>query len=245
MSVTIEPLESTVQSDGFSVTPVRFTFTDWRNFEGKAGATNPPSDATITAAARRRKGNRTMFYPNQAPSVPHAGTSKRRRMLRLNKHNRDLVWYRADVNLSAGADVDITIHMMRALGDQLEMNMRLVYRAISRLFSIDVPETGHPTAAIGFCLYVDLFNEATEAYENRTQPLYWKPSPGKGAVYYPSPDKDDNDRAFERVADSLIDFYPNVTTRVLQSILQRLQTNSLPTRSGESTKPMVGEILNF
>lgn len=244
MSVSIKPIDGTEQKADYTLSSIPFTYTDWSNSDGSVERNSPPTGATIVSVPRRKKGNQTQFRPHEAPHSPYPKSLIFQRLRRQDKHNRDIWWaYRDDVDLSAGADFDLKIHMMQALGTQLAMDPGLVYKATSKLFKIDVPETGYPTAVVGFCLYVNLFNEAAEAYENRTQPLYWSRSPGKGAMYYPSPDKEDNDEAFQRVADNLIAFYPNVTTRVLQSILQKLQTDSLPSRLGKSTTPMKQEIL--
>ena len=151
--------------------------------------------------------------------------------------------YQENIDLSSRGDRELKLESTKALGSQLEMTKHMINKVITELFSVDVPKTGHPTVVVGFCLYVHLFNKATEQYEDRTQALYWESSPGKGAIFYPSPDKPDNDDAFQRVADSFIDFYSDVTQRVLQSILQRLSQGGLPEKREES-QPTVEELVS-
>jgi len=202
-------------------------FTEWHNYDSKTPDIETESSDTESDALPRvlRTENETLFRPREAPK------SKRRRMYRLKHHQLDITTDRVDVEQASKADIDIKLHLMIALGRQLEMPQPVIWRAIRLLFTIDNRLEGLPSDALGFCIYAHLINNETEEYERHTPRLYNQPSPGKTPIYWPRR-PEGNCRHFQRVADHLCSSRRNVTESVIQSLLQRLQSGGL--QRGES-----------
>jgi|GEM_PF-5050579 len=242
MSITTPSAEAIDSGEQVAFSPPK-PFTDWGHEEHDTSI--PTDEATLAM------GNRTDFYPQSTETDssdnPSSGapTAKRRGLYhRIRKHNRDTWWaYRVDVNLSAKADHEMKLDMMDALGSQLEVGESLTWMGTRQIFRLDLTEVGLPTCAVGFCLYVHLYDEATSAYEARTPKRHWTNSPGTNRPYWPFRDSDANLPPFNRVAGNLISYYSNVTESSLQSVLQKLVQGGLPTREG-GCRPTNTELLS-
>lgn len=222
MSVTIQAVTDVETAvDGYRIEEVTTESPAWGNFTPPERVKAPETRSNAAPRVLDR-GNETDFDPEEASS------HNQRRMRRQRTHNRDNYQeYRADVDMSSDVDTDTRIHLVRALGSQLEMSKLTVYRATRWMFSVDSQREGLPSGILAFCIYVHLHDKETEEYEERTQRMYNKKSPGKGTPYWPTREKEDNRGQFQRVADSLLESHRNVTKSGIQSLLQRLQSGGL------------------
>jgi hypothetical protein len=235
MSVTVQAVtDAETAVDGYhievlgpgEILPRKFT--DWHNYDSETLDIETESPETDSDALSRvlRTENETLFRPWEASK------HRRRLMRRLKNHQLDLNKYRVDVNQPSKIDIDIKFHSMLALGAQLEMSPRMIWRATRMLFTIDNRREGLPSDVLGFCIYAHIINHETEEYEKRTHRLWNESSPGEGPVYWPGRPAEMNCRHFERVANHLCSSHPNVTESVVQSLLQRLQNGGV--QQGES-----------
>jgi len=209
-------------------------FSQW-NPDSRKTNSNQDDSEVLTDPRTLHRGNETLFNPNEG------SIRSRRKFRRLHRHNLD-VFNRYETQMSVSADRDYRLKMMQALAGQLAVSERVRYRATRKLYEVDGGRTGYPLPVIGFCLYVHFFDEETDEYESCTQSLYWERDPGHERIYWPSSEGTDNDENFQRVADTLREFYSNVSRGGIQRILQKLDNDALPTRVEPST-PMKREIV--
>lgn len=213
-------------------------YTDWYSFRADTPPTEQLSDTPAKNSSRQRIPNATRFHPSDAPKSTQEWYEK------LESHNRDMEKdYRVDIELSERVIYEMKLEVMKILGKQLEVGGSLTSIGTRQIFRLDLSEVGLPASAVGFCLYAHLYDEATTAYEARTPRRYHTTSPGTNRPYWPFRDSDANLPPFNRVADNLINFYPNVTESSLQSVLQRLSQQGLPTRVG-GYRPTNTELLS-
>jgi len=202
------------------------SFTTWHQHKSDAPPNEQLSDTPAKNTFGARKPNATLIQPRDAPEHYN-------RFQKLDSHNRDNAWkYRSEIDLSKRAIHEMKLDMMEALGTQLEVGNSLISIGTREIFRLDLGKIGLPTCAVGFCLYVHLYDEATTAYEAGTPNRVWTTSPGTNRPYWPFRNSDSNLPSFNRVADNLISFHSNVTESSLQSLLQRLSQGALPTRVG-------------
>lgn len=131
---------------------------------------------------------------------------------RLDKHNRDAIKSREDIQISASVDRDFKKYMVKAFGHEVELPEWLVNVAWKRVAAIDVGKIGMNTELVIFAVLVLLANDLLAGRRNSETKLY-----------YPSQNPEDQDEHFRRLAENLKQSYTRVTTNSLIGMIEQLR----------------------
>jgi len=224
MSVKITPINSADQlENGYQLIEFPPKFTDWNG--GKAVAAKPENrrDDVLLERPTMEMGNMTDLDldPNDGsvrPPTTSVVIKGKDIYERMRDHNRDAwSYYRSDVDMSANVDKAFKIHLIGAVGTQVGLTPLQQQRLFRRFMELDIPRATGRSELNAFLLSAIVAN--TEAKAS-----------GRENVYHPQRNPENNDPDFQRLAEALMDRFPELTEATITSVYNKLAYGNVPTR---------------
>ncbi|TKX86470.1 hypothetical protein EXE43_08230 [Halorubrum sp. SS5] len=232
MSVEIRTTENTssVHQQGYEITPVVRTFTDWKAGQAVAGKPENRRDDVLLDRPTMKMGNRTAIdYDEKKHSLPSESVVLCGQDLyeRLRSHNRDNWWqYREDSTISNDLIEDFKTHLIFAFSNELGLNSLQKQRAFSRFMKLDLRRGTGRTEVNAFMICALVANEDTKAY-------------GSDKLYHPQRSDQNNDKEFQRLEEALKDRFSAITESLLTKVYNKLGQGDPPTRHRSQWKGKV------
>lgn len=223
MSVQIRTSKGTdcVQEKGYSIRPVRPTFTDWDGGQAVSQESENRSYSAQLDRATLEMGNETeICYDEEKHSPPSESVVFCDKNLyeRLRAHNRDTWWqYREDSTISKDIIADFKEYLIFAFSSEVGLNSLQKQRAFSRFMELDLKRGTGRTEVNAFVVCCLVANKDAEQY-------------GSEKIYHPQRLPENNDKEFQRLEEALKSRFRTVTESTLTKVYNKISQGNPPTR---------------
>jgi hypothetical protein len=222
----------TVQQKGYSITPVRPTFTDWNGGQAVAHKPENRRDDVLLDRPTMEMGNETKIGYNEKKHFPPSESvvvCGKNIFERFRAHGRDTWWqYRDDSTISKDVIADYKTYLIYAFSGEVGLNSLQRHRAFRQFMELDLKRGTGRTVVNAFIICALVANDDSEKYGLDSE-----------KVYHPQRSDDNNDKGFRRLEKAMRHRFPTVTKSFLTKVYNKLSQGNPPTRQQSKWKEQV------